>query len=96
MKTKRTVDQVKKDAGFVYTVTRGTPYPHGISRQGERVNICVDAKDKSPCCLLLFHPGEKEPCHRLEFEEQDRYGSLYAAALERVRIFVSDRGGGGL
>ncbi|MDD7023560.1 MAG: alpha-amylase family glycosyl hydrolase [Oscillospiraceae bacterium] len=77
---------MKKDAGFVYTVTRGTPYPPGISRQGERVNICVDAKDKSPCCLLLFHPGEKEPCHRLEFEEQDRYGSLYAAALEQFPV----------
>lgn len=50
------------------------------------MNICVEVREAKTCSLLLYHPGEQEPCHRLEFEEKDRTGSLYYAAIEGFPI----------
>lgn len=77
---------MKRDEGFTYKIGQGRPYPPGISKEGDRVNICVEAEGGQPCSMLLYVPGEKEACHYLEFEEEDRFGNLCFAAVEGLPI----------
>ncbi|MGN1266968.1 MAG: alpha-amylase family glycosyl hydrolase, partial [Dorea sp.] len=56
------------------------PLPLGVTIQKDKVNFSIAAAEDAVCSLLLYHKGEKEPCHIFDMEKS--VGEVRTLALE--------------
>lgn len=65
-----------------FCVSKGFPYPLGVTKLDTGVNFAVVIPDGKDCSLTLYEKGKKNPCSRILFSDEYRIGNIGAMRID--------------